>query len=163
MQRLRFHGYSLVELVAVVAIVGILCAIVVTRVADSRADAAAANGLSAVKAFNEAAVLLASAEQLNYAAFLASFYLSGIVPVVAASDPGFGGAATATYPLSTKTLPDVVRLSGLFALMQAETANANGGKLDGAVSSQFVRLYDVDLVLLTVPSGAKVGLYLKAR
>ena len=120
------HGFTLIELVAVIVVIIILAAVILARIGDIRSATYRTSANQTSKEFSKTVEFLVangstinSQIQNNYAG------LQGISHTEVASDPYNMGCRTVTWHISTTTSPNPQLLADLGTMVNAEASRAN--------------------------------------
>jgi len=156
--RLRV-GFTLIEVVAVVAVILILVGIITVRLGDLRSSALAASARALEKEFAKGVEELAS----NGADLgpLQSAAASGALVAQTESDPNYMSLASSVYRLSSPNAANPALVSGALTQLNTLLAGRGFGVVQGAVGPELLAVFNADLVVVQDSSQSVRGVYLR--
>jgi len=152
-------GFTLIEVVSVVAVIFILAGVLTIRLGDLRSSALAASARALEKEFANGIEQLTSGG-IDLSPFQ-TVAASGVLVSQRQSDPQFMSLQTSIYRLSAPADANVSRVVG--ALRQLNTIlSAQGfGLIKGSVSQEMLNALNADLVVVRDSGNSIRGVYLK--
>jgi len=158
-KRPRLHvGFTLIEVVSVVAVIFVLAGIITIRLGDLRFSALAASARALEKEFAKGVELLTSS-----GADLAPLQAAagGLLVSQRASDPGFMSLESTVYRLSSPAEVNFSRVASALSQLNAMLSARGFGVLKGEASQELLNAFNADLVVLRDPGHSVRGVYLK--
>ena len=120
------HGFTLIELVAVIVVILILAAVIMARIGDIRSATYRTSATQTSKEFSKTVeFLVANGSTINSQIQNSYAGLSGISHTEVASDPYNMGCRTVTWHISTTTNPNPQILADLGTMVNAEANKVN--------------------------------------
>jgi len=155
----RCIGFTLIEVVAVVAVIFILAGVITIRLGDLRSSALAASARALEKEFAKGVEqLIASGIDVGPFQTVA---VSGSLVSQKASDPEFMSLRTATYRLSTPEAANVSRVADALSQLNSMLSTRGFGLVKGTITQEMLSAFDVDLVLIRDAGNSIRGVHLK--
>ena len=152
-------GFTLIEVVSVLAIVLILVGIITVRLGDLRSSALSASARALEKAFAQGVeTLVANGVDLGP---LQSAAGAGSLVSQTGSDPSYMSLQSAVYRLSTPEATNPALVSSALTELNALLSAAGFGVVKGNVSPELLALFNTDLVVVRDSGHAVRGVYLR--
>lgn len=159
-KRPRLHvGFTLIEVVSVVAVIFVLAGIITIRLGDLRFSALAASARALEKEFAKGVELLTSSGA--DLAPLQAAASGGLLVSQRASDPGFMSLESTVYRLSSPAEVNVSRVASALSQLNTMLSARGFGVLKGEASHEMLNAFKTDLVVLRDPGHSVRGVYLK--
>ena len=152
-------GFTLIEVVLVLAVVLILVGIITVRLGDLRSSALSASARALEKAFGQGVeTLVANGADLGP---LQSVAGAGSLVSQTGSDPSYMSLQSAVYRLSTPEATNPALVSSALTELNALLSAAGFGVVKGNVSPELLALFNADLVVVRDSGHAVRGVYLR--
>lgn len=155
----RCTGFTLIEVVSVVAVIFILAGVMTIRLGDLRSSALAASARGLEKEFAKGVEQL-SAGGIDLGPFQ-TVAASGSLASQRESDPGFMSLQTATYRLSATDEPNLPRVSDALSQLNTMLLDRGFGTVKGNVSREMLVAFNADLVIVRDTGNSIRGVHLK--
>lgn len=155
----RCVGFTLIEVVSVVAVIFILAGVMTVRLGDLRSSALAASARALEKEFAKGVEqLIASGIDLGPFQIVAA---SCSLVSQKASDPEFMSLQTTTYRLSTPDEANLSRVTAALSHLNSMLSSRGLGTVRGSASQKMLSAFNVDLVLVRDSGNSIRGIHLK--
>jgi len=156
--RLRV-GFTLIEVVSVVAVILILAGIITVRLGDLRSSALSASARALEKEFSKGVEELAS----NGADLgpLQGAAASGELVSQTGSDPNYMSLQSAVYRLSSPEAANPALVSGALTQLNTLLSARGFGVVKGAVGPELLAVFNADLVVVRDSGHSVRGVYLR--
>jgi hypothetical protein len=152
-------GFTLIEVVSVVAVVFILAGVITIRLGDLRSSALAASARALEKEFaNGVEQLTAGGTGLGPFQTVAA---GGLLVSPRHSDPEFMSQQTANYRLSAPADVNLSRVAGALSQLNSMLSARGFGVVKGSVSQEMLNAFNADLVVVRDSGNSIRGVYLK--
>lgn len=152
-------GFTLIEVVSVVAVIFILAGVITIRLGDLRSSALAASARALEKEFaNGVEQLTSGGTGLEPFQTVAA---SGVLVSQSASDPEFMSLQTASYRLSAPADVNLSRVAGALSQLNSMLSARGFGVVKGNVSQEMLSTFNADLVVVRDSGNSIRGVYLK--
>lgn len=155
----RYVGFTLIEVVSVVAVIFVLAGIITIRLGDLRFSALAASARALEKEFAKGVELLTSSGA--DLAPLPAAASGGLLVSQRASDPGFMSLESTVYRLSSPVEVNFSRVASALSQLNTLLSARGFGVLKGEASQEMLNAFNADLVVLRDPGHSVRGVYLK--
>ena len=152
-------GFTLIEVVSVVAVVFILAGVITIRLGDLRSSALAASARALEKGFANGVEQLTS-EGTHLGPFQ-TVAASGSLVSQRQSDPEFMSLQTAIYRLSAPADVNLSRVVGALSQLNTMLSTRGCGVVKGNVSQEMLNAFNADLVVVRDSGNSIRGVYLK--
>ena len=156
--RLRV-GFTLIEVVSVVAVILILAGIITVRLGDLRSSALSASARALEKEFSKGVEELTSngvdLGPLQGAA------ASGELVSQTGSDPNYMSLQSAVYRLSSPEAANPASVSGALTQLNTLLSARGFGVVNGAVGLELLAVFNADLVVVRDSGHSVRGVYLR--
>ena len=152
-------GFTLIEVVSVVAVVFILAGVITIRLGDLRSSALAASARALEKGFANGVEQLTS-EGTHLGPFQ-TVAASGLLLSQRQSDPEFMSLQTASYRLSAPADVNLSRVVGALNQLNTMLSARGCGAVKGNVSQEMLNAFNADLVVVRDSGNSIRGVYLK--
>ena len=155
----RRVGFTLIEVVSVVAVILILAGIITVRLGDLRSSALSASARALEKEFAKGAEELAS----NGADLgpLQSVAASGELVAQTGSDPNYMSLQSAVYRLSSPDAANPALVSGALTQLNTLLSGRGFGVVKGAAGPELLTAFNADLVVVRDSGHSVRGVYLR--
>lgn len=156
-------GFTLIEMVAVVAVLMILGFIIVTRVGNLRASAYDASARMLETEFSRGVEQLVSnaPDGAGVVGNLQLIASTGALISTVSGDPDYMGLASTVYRISSPTNVNAAAVSGALSQLNNLLAAGHCGCIRGSVDPGLLSFYNVDLVVVKDANGAASTVLLK--
>lgn len=152
-------GFTLIEVVSVVAVIFILAGITTIRLGDLRSSALAASARALEREFAKGIEqLIASGADLGQFQTLAA---GGSVVSENASDPEFMSLRTTTYRLSTPEAANPSRVADALSLLNSTLSGHGFGVVKGNIGRELLGAFNANLVVVRDSGNSIRGVHLK--
>ena len=152
-------GFTLIEVVSVVAVVFLLAGVITIRLGDLRSSALAASARALEKEFANGVEQLTS-EGTHLGPFQ-TVAASGSLVSQRQSDPEFMSLQTASYRLSAPADVNLSRVVGALSQLNTMLSAGGCGVVKGNVSQEMLNAFNADLVVVRDSGNSIRGVYLK--
>ena len=156
--RLRV-GFTVIEVVSVVAVILILVGIITIRLGDLRSSALSASARALEKEFSKGVEELAS-NGVDLGP-LQSAAAGGTLVSQTGSDPNYMSLQSAVYRLSSPAAANPALVSGALAQLNTLLSGRGFGLVQGAVSPGLLAVFNADLVVVQDSGHFVRGVYLR--
>jgi prepilin-type N-terminal cleavage/methylation domain-containing protein len=155
----RRVGFTLIEVVAVVAVILILAGIITVRLGDLRSSALSASARALEKEFAKGVEELTS----NGADLgpLQSAAASGALVAQTGSDPNYMSLQSAVYRLSSPEAANPALVSGALTQLNTLLSGRGFGVVKGAAGPELLAAFNADLVVVRDSAHSIRGVYLR--
>jgi len=155
----RRVGFTLIEVVAVVAVILILAGIITVRLGDLRSSALSASARALEKEFAKGVEELTS----NGADLgpLQSAAASGALVAQTGSDPNYMSLQSAVYRLSSPEAANPALVSGALTQLNTLLSGRGFGVVKGAAGPELLAAFNADLVVVRDSGHSVRGVYLR--
>ncbi len=155
----RRIGFTLIEVVSVVAVIFILAGVTTIRLGDLRSSALAASARALEKEFVKGVEqLIANGADLGQFQTVAA---GGSVVSEKASDPEFMSLRTTTYRLSTPDATNPSRVADALSLLNSMLSGRGFGAVKGNIGRELLGAFNADLVVVRDAGNSIRGVHLK--
>jgi prepilin-type N-terminal cleavage/methylation domain-containing protein len=151
-------GFTLIEVVSVVAVILILAGVITVRLGDLRSAASTAGVRALEKEFAKAAEQLAAQGGLNEILGLTA---NGTLILQRPEDADFKFLSTSTYRLSSPARPASGRVTNVINGMNSVLSTRGLGLIRGSIHKDVLNTFNVDLIVVRDVGGAIHGVYLR--
>ncbi len=152
-------GFTLIEVVSVVAVIFILAGVMTIRLGDLRSSALAASARALEKEFaNGIEQLTSSGTDLSP---LLTVAVSGSLVSQRTSDPEFMSLQTARYRLSAAAEVNLSRVVNAFSQLNSMLSAQRFGVVKGNVSREMLSSFNADLVVARDSGNSIRGVHLR--
>jgi len=152
-------GFTLIEVVSVVAVIFILAGVITIRLGDLRSSALAASARVLEKGFASGVERLTS-DGADLSPFQ-TVAASGVLVSQRQSDPQFMSLQTSNYQLSTPADANLPRVVGALSQLNMMLSARGFGLIKGNVSQEMLNALNADLVVVRDSGNSIRGVYLK--
>jgi prepilin-type N-terminal cleavage/methylation domain-containing protein len=152
-------GFTLIEVVSVVAVILILVGIITIRLGDLRSSALSASARALEKEFSKGVEELAS-NGVNLGP-LQNAAAGGAVVSQTGSDPNYMSLQSAVYRLSSPAAANPALVSGALAQLNTLLSGRGFGVVQGVVGPELLAVFNADLVVVQDSSHSVRGVYLR--
>jgi len=155
----RRVGFTLIEVVAIVAVILILAGIITVRLGDLRSSALSASARALEKEFAKGVEELAS----NGADLgpLQSAAAGGALVAQTGSDPNYMSLQSAVYRLSSPEAANPALVSGALTQLNTLLSGRGFGLVKGAAGPELLAAFNADLVVVRDSGHSIRGVYLR--
>lgn len=159
-RRLRLRtGFTLIEVVSVVAVIFILAGVITIRLGDLRSAALTASARALEKEFAKAVEnLLSHGADLRPLQTIAA---QGSVVSQRTSDPDFMSLPSTNYRLSDPMEANLQRVADIVNQLNSMLLAGGFGVVKGQISQEMLRVFNTDLVVVRDSGNSIRGMYLR--
>lgn len=152
-------GFTLIEVVSVVAVVFILAGVITIRLGDLRSAALTASARALEKEFAKAVEqLISHGADLRPLQTVAT---RGSLVSQVASDPEFMSLQSASYRLSGPAEVNFSRVADVLSQLNTMLLAGGFGVVKGDINQEMMRVFNADLVVVRDSGNSVRGVYLK--
>jgi len=158
-QKRPLRGFTLIEVVSVVAVILILVGIIVVSLGDLRSSALAVSARALEKGFAKGVEeLTANGVDLGP---LQSAVAGGLLVSQLNSDPDYASLQSAVYRLSSPQQPNPALAAGILAQLNSLLSAQGFGLVKAEIPPELLAVFNADLVVVRDSGHAVRGVYLR--